>query len=86
MKTLLVKTVCTNTFIHTTQAHPLSIPGDYHSATVQIRRIINIPDNINNWQVIKLFNLTCDITGLSGTETRLTFDYSELGIGKIIRD
>lgn len=85
MKTLLLKTTCHENHVHTTLAHPLAEPGDNRDASVQIRRIVNIPDDIPAHEVIRLFERTCDVTWLGGKPGRLEFDFSELGEGRIIR-
>lgn len=83
MKTLKLKTTCRGNHVHTTLAHPLAPIGDNHDSSVQIRQINNIPDNVDHYQVIRLFNGTCDMSPF--TNRRLEFDFSELGIGRILR-
>ena len=84
MKTLLVKTLCSGNQAHTTLSHPQATPGDYRGASLQIRRIIDIPDEVQSSEVVKLFAGTCDVSGIGGP-ARLEFRFDELGIGKIIR-
>lgn len=85
MKKITVKTTCSGNNVHTTLAPPASPLGDFRQASVQVRRINNIPDDVETWKVIKVFSETCDITHLGGKEPRLEFDFSELGTGRIIR-
>lgn len=86
MKSLKLKTTCTDSHVHTTLANPLAPLGDTRQASVQIRQINNIPDEVPTHEVIKLFSGTADLTHLGGKPGRLEFDFSELGDGKIIRN
>ena len=83
MKMIKVKTVCGKNSARTTLAHPLARLGDTVDYAIQIRKINNIPDGVKNVDVVRLFEQTADVTYLSG-KPRLEFDYSELGIGRII--
>lgn len=60
--------------------------GDSRDRSVQIREIINIPDSVTDREVVELFQHTVDLTWLNGQSARMCFDFSELGIGKIIRE
>lgn len=83
MRSLKLKTTCRGNHVHTTLANPLAPIGDNHDASVQTRQINNIPDGVNNELVIRLFSGTCDMS--SFFNRRLEFDFSELGIGYIVR-
>lgn len=83
MKSLKLKTTCHGNHVHTELAHPLAPLGDLRQASVQIRQINNIPDEIDHHEVIRLFTGTCDMS--SFLNRRLEFDFSELGIGRIVR-
>lgn len=85
MHSLKIKTTCGENHFNTTLAHPTSPLGDTRKSSVQIRQINNIPDEVKPNQVIMLFDRTCDITWLGGKAGRKEFDFSELGVGKIIR-
>lgn len=87
VKSLVVKTVCSNdgSLPRTSLAPPTAEPGDNHDKSIQIRRIVNIPAEVDINTVIRVFERTTDITGLGGKKQRLEFDWSELGEGKIIR-
>lgn len=86
-RSIKIKTTCSANHVNTTLASPLAPLGDVRDASVQIRQINNIPEDVPTAAVIRLFAGTCDITGLCGNghRERLEFDYSELGYGKIIR-
>lgn len=83
MKSLKLKTTCHGNHVHTELANPHAPLGDLRNASVQIRQINNIPDSVDHYEVIRLFNGTCDMSPFSAR--RLEFDYSELGLGRIIR-
>ena len=83
MKSLKLKTTCHGNHVHTELTNPLAPIGDFRQASVQIRKINNIPDDIDHLEVIRLFNRTCDMSPF--TARRLEFDFFELGIGRIIR-
>lgn len=80
MRSIRLKTTCTGNNVNTTLAHPGAPLGDIRQASVQIRQVNNIPDDIQAHEVIRLFNGTADMT------RRMEFDYSELGIGRILMD
>ena len=84
MKSLKVKTVCAGNQARTTLAHPGSSVGDYCAASLQVREVRNIPDHVTSAEVVRLFEGTTDISYLYGAP-RLVFDYSELGLGRILR-
>lgn len=84
MRDLLIKTDCRSNRLPSTVVAPKnSKPGNYNDAAIQIRLIKNIPDNISDSAVCKLFQDTADLTFIGGND-RFEFDYSELGVGKII--
>lgn len=61
--------------------HPLAKPG--FDGRVQTFEITNIPDNIQDSEVIRLANLT--VFYFPNKAGRWSFDFSELGEGIIIR-
>lgn len=83
MQSLTLKTTCHGMHVHTELANPLAPIGDYRQASVQIRKINNIPEGMSHFEVIRLFNGTCDMSPIANR--RLEYDFSELGIGKIVR-
>jgi hypothetical protein len=86
MRNLILKTNCRGKGLPvTTIGLPRDIPGNYEHAALQIRRLINIPDDISDNTAIKLFERTVDITWVGGKSGRLEFDFAELGEGKIIK-
>jgi len=87
MRDLLVQTDCrSDVNLPKTRVAPKNAKlGDFNQAALQNRLIKNIPDNVTDVAVCKLFASTTDITWL-GQEGRLEFEFSELGEGKIIRN
>jgi len=87
MRDLLIKTDCRpRTNLPTTLVAPKgSRPGNFNDAAIQNRLIKNIPNDVTDAAVCKLFESTADLTWLDGAG-RLAFDFSELGGGKIIRN
>lgn len=83
MKSLKLKTTCRGNHVHTTLASPLCPVGDNRDSSVQIRQINNVPEDVDHYDVIRIFNGTCDMS--SFFNRRLEFDFSEPGIGRIIR-
>lgn len=59
--------------------------GNQNQAGRQIREITNCPEGIDAKDVAQLWDDTTDLTFLGG-KPRLTFDYAELGLGKIIKN
>lgn len=88
MRDLIVKTDCRHAArLPVTSVAPNgSKPGNYQDAAIQIRLIKNIPDDVSDAEACRLFTYTTDVSWLCGGVERLEFDYSELGIGKIIRN
>lgn len=86
MKNVKVVTKCHGTHAIVSLANPLAQLGNNADASTQIRQINNVPDDVPDSQVVALWRNTADITWMGGREGRLEFDYSELGIGKIIRN
>lgn len=86
MKSITVKTTCHGMQVHTTLTTPNAPLGDFRDASVQVRKINNIPDGVETWKAIKIFSETCDCTWLGGRKPRLEFDYNELGSGRIIHN
>lgn len=83
MKSLKLKTTCRGNHVHTELANPLAPLGDVRQSSVQIRQINNIPNDVDHFEVIRLYSGTCDMS--SFFDRRFEFDFSELGIGRIIR-
>ena len=83
MRSLKLKTTCHGNHVHTELANPQAPLGDMRDASVQIRQVNNIPDGVDNYEVIRLFNGTCDMSPF--TNRRMEFDFSELGIGVILK-
>jgi hypothetical protein len=88
MRSLTIKTVCnmSGNLPTTYVAPPKSPLGDNEDKSIQIRKVVNIPDDVKDFQVVRLFGLTTDLSWLNGRTPRLEFDYAELGEGKIIRE
>lgn len=86
VRSVTVKTICDlSGNLPRTILAPKGIPGDNADKSVQVRRIINVPDTVSDNQVRLLFEQTTDLTGFGGRQQRFEFDYAELGTGKIIR-
>jgi len=85
MKSIILKTTCHDKHVNTILGHPLDKPGKLQGASVQLRRIINIPKEVANHEVIRLFSHSCDATWLGGEPGRLEFDFSELDTGNLTR-
>jgi len=83
MRSLTVKTMCRGSSAVTIAGTGIA-PGDNADRSIQVRRINDIPDDITDAKVVQLFERTVDVIWLGG-RSRLEFDYSELGEGKIIR-
>ena len=87
MKNVILRIVCNGTDLPAISATlPDVCLGDSHDKSIQFRKIINIPDTVSDTDVIDLFGSTVDLTWLLRKKPRLVFDFSELGIGKIIRE
>ena len=78
MKTIKVKTLCSNNYANTTLAHPDAELGDFRDASLQVRQINNVPEEVKTADVIRLFSGTTQLSN------QLELDYSELGIGRIV--
>ena len=85
MRTVMLKTNAKIVPAQTTLAHPGAKPGNYRDASIQIRQINNVPEEIKASELIKLFSRTADLTWLNNKPGRFEFDFSELREGKIIR-
>jgi hypothetical protein len=85
MKSLMIKTNCDMHTVRTTLGDPRATPGDNRDCSLQLRRINNIPDDVSPDRVLRLFEYTADCTAYTQSGARFEFDYSELGIGTIIR-
>lgn len=86
MRSLTVMTICSGSQTSTRIVSPKNQLGDNHDKSRQTRRVNEIPDDVGDNEVIRLFELTTDITWLNGKLPRLEFDFSELGEGKIIKE
>jgi len=88
MRDLMLQTNCkANLNLPSTRVAPKNAkPGNFGNAALQNRMIKNIPSDVSDAAVCKLYAGTADITWLGGSEGRLEFDFSELGEGKIIRN
>lgn len=85
-RNITVKTVCDlSGNLPRTVLAPKSIPGDNADKSVQVRRILNVPESVSDISALLLFEQTVDFTGFGGRQRRFEFDYAELGAGKIIR-
>lgn len=85
-RAVTVKTICDMSGnLPRTVLAPNSTPGDNHDCSVQIRRIVNVPQNISDSAVVHIFTQTVEMSGFGGRPKRFEFDYAELGAGKIIR-
>jgi len=87
MRTILVKD--NHQTGATTLAHPLAKPGKQNE-TVSVKEIRNVPDDFPLGKLLVLWNRTCDCTWLGKEKDpmaggRFTFEFAELGEGKIIR-
>lgn len=85
MKSITIKTLCGNNDASSTVTPNGSPLGNFRDASLQVRRVNNIPDDVHPSAVIRAFKETIDISWLDGKDGRLEFDFSELGNGKIIR-
>lgn len=85
MRSVTIKTLCGSNDASSTIAPDASPLGNFRDASLQVRRVNNVPADVDNAQVLRLFRETSDISWLGGKEPRLEFDFSEIGIGKIIR-
>ena len=86
MRSITFKTICDMSGnLPRTIIAPRSIPGDNHDKSVQVRRINNVPAHVSDNAARLIFEGTTDFTGFGGKPHRFEFDYSELGVGKIIR-
>jgi hypothetical protein len=85
MKSITVKTLCGHNDATTTLAPNGSPLGNFRTASLQVRRINNVPDDVAPSAVVKAFRETVDISWLGGREGQLEFDFAEIGGGKIIR-
>ena len=65
-------------------AHPLAKPGTVRKASVQIAEITDVPAEVSDLDVVRLWSVTCDCTWLAKGEGRHVFKFSELGAGRLI--
>jgi len=87
MKTILLKD--NHETGSTTLAHPLSTPGKQNE-TVSVKEIRNVPDDFPLAKLAQLWNRTTDLTWLGRDKDpmsggRFTFDFAEIGEGRIIK-
>ena len=85
MKSLKLKTTCTENHVHTTLTNTLALLGDLRQSSVQIRQINNIPADVSHFDVIKKWNETCDMTRIMTGTQRFEFDFAEIGDGRILK-
>ncbi|GEM_PF-5777048 len=89
MKTRIVKlkTTCYSRRLPATSlAHLSARVGNNKDCSVQIRKITNVPANIKDWQVVKVWQDTVDISWLGGRKGRMSLKFSEIGAGRIVRN
>ena len=84
MRSVTIKTLCDND-ASSTIAPDNSPLGNFRDASLQVRKINNVPSHITNAEVLKAWRETSDITWLGGRDPRLEFDFAEIGGGKIIK-
>jgi hypothetical protein len=63
-------------------ANPLADLGPEGETRVQ--EVRNVPDDVSNADLLRLWDQTCDATWLGDGAGRLSFEYGELAPGKII--
>ena len=85
MKSVKLKTICSNNNAHTTLAHPQSPLGNNHDASVQVRQINDVPEHVTTHELIRLFEHTVDMSWLGRPCGRCEINFAELGPGKILR-
>ncbi len=86
MRTVLVKD--NHSTGNTSLADPRARPGKL-SDSVTAKRIHGVPDNVTAAEVVLLWSQTSDLTWLGGegdtlSRGRFEFEFSELGIGRIL--
>lgn len=72
----------------TTLANPYSKPGR-QSDHITVKAIVNVPNDFPETKLLLLWSQTCDVTWLNKegdymSRGRFTFDFDELGVGKIL--
>ena len=85
MRSVTIKTLCGNNDASSTIAPDASPLGNFRDASLQVRKINNVPEHVTNAEVLKAWRETSDITWLGGKDPRLEFDFAEIGGGKIIK-
>lgn len=80
MRDVTIKTIVRGERVFTMLGQPTEQLGDNYDASLQVRRIKNVPDSVSDAALIGVFSQTCTIC-----PTRQEFEFSELGVGKIIR-
>ena len=81
MRTVKLITRADKPDVPTHIAHPNMSVGDNHDASVQVREVTEVPDNVGDEQVLRLFVVTCD----ASLGKRLSFRFGDLGEGRILR-
>ena len=84
MRSVTIKTLCGDSDASSTIA-PDAPLGNFRDASLQVRKINNVPEHVTNAEVLKAWRETTDITWLGGRDPRLEFDFAEIGHGKIIK-
>jgi hypothetical protein len=77
-----VKVKFSPTSLRSLLANPLAILGQ--QGETRIQEVRNVPDDVSNSELLRLWDQTCDATWLGDSAGRLSFDYRELAPGKII--
>lgn len=85
MKELVLKTKIHGTYATVSLADPKATPGDNKDCSLQIRKIINIPNHVKTHKVINLYRQTTDMTAYGKNGQRFEFEFIELGAGKILK-
>lgn len=88
MRSVKIKTTCGcngNTLAVGIASADLAL-GDSEDRSLQVREVKNIPNSVTDKEVFELYQHTVDLTWLNHQPARMCFEFSELGIGKIIRE
>ena len=87
MRNLKLKTICNVAAmaVHAELQNPLAPLGEI--GTIRTVEITDIPEGVENWQVVKAWRETADISYLGNDlkYPRHTYAFSEIGNGRIIR-
>lgn len=83
MRSVTMKTNCTFRHAVTTLGHPGAPLGDFRDATLQVRRVANVPDEVSDGEVLRLFQGTTVLDSIDNPKK--VIDYAQLGVGRIVR-